>query len=43
MKYTAQDESRVATLACVPLAPAKTQCLGRSSANLENPIFSVGN
>ena len=27
---------------CVPLTPARTQCFGRSSANLENPIFSCG-
>ena len=27
---------------CIPLAPARTQCFGLSSANFENPIFSVG-
>ena len=27
---------------CEPLAPAKMQCLGRSSANLENQIFCLG-
>jgi len=29
--------------AWVPLALAKMQCFGRSSANLENPFFLLGN